>query len=360
MIIGTRPEVIKCFPVMEALRADGNFEVTVVFTGQHKELLSMMVDDLNVKNHTNLNIFQEGQSLSSITCRSLEALDTMEEFQNKHFDYCLVQGDTTTVFAGALWAFYNKIPVGHIEAGLRSGNLWSPYPEEANRKMVSVIADYHFAPTEEARNNLLKEGINKDRIFVTGNTVIDALRLSLRDGYRFQSPDLQNMSDRPKVLLTAHRRENQEDLEDIFRAVLDSVKDRDVEVIFPMHPTPRVRNVAKKVFNHTNVRTMEPLCYHDMVHLLQRVECVVTDSGGLQEEAPGFGKPVLVIRKETERPEGIRAGTCKLVGTDYDTIRKNLEELLDHGPLYQSMTKAVNPYGDGYAAQRITKILKGE
>lgn len=355
LIIGTRPEIIKCYPIIKAMREDENFDLSVVFTGQHRELLDMMIEDLDIKNFTNLRIFESGQSLSHITAHALNALESLED---KDYDYCLVQGDTTTVFAGALWAFYNGIKVGHIEAGLRSNNIMSPFPEEANRKMVSSLASLNFAPTTLSMENLIREGVKKESVFVTGNTVIDTLRLSKKDQYTFSYDELNNLKDEEIILLTCHRRENQNHLDDIFGAVKDAIKDKDVKLIFPMHFTPKIREYAKKYFaDLKNVELIEPLSYHDMVHLLSKVSFVVTDSGGLQEEAPGFGKPVLVIREETERPEGIEAGTCKLVGTEYDNIRKNIEELMEKGTMYKNMSHAKNPYGDGFAAERILKIL---
>lgn len=355
IIIGTRPEIIKCFPVIKEMRKDDNFDLTVVFTGQHRELLDMMIEDLKVDNFTNLRIFETGQTLSHITAHALTSLESLED---KDYDYCLVQGDTTTVFAGALWAFYNGIKVGHIEAGLRSHNILSPFPEEANRKMVGAISELNFAPTELAKKNLLFEGVPEDRIFVTGNTVIDSLRLSKKDNYVFKSEDLKLEDGKDTILLTCHRRENQSHLDDIFGGIKDAIKDKDVNLIFPMHFTPKVREYAKKYFGDLdNVSLIEPLSYHDMVHLLDKVSFVVTDSGGLQEEAPGFGKPVLVIREETERPEGIEAGTCKLVGTKYEDIKENILELLKKEDMYESMSHAKNPYGDGFAAKRIIQII---
>lgn len=355
IIIGTRPEIIKCFPVIKELREDERFDLTVVFTGQHRELLDMMIEDLKVENFTNLRIFETGQTLSHITSHALNALESLED---KDYDYCLVQGDTTTVFAGALWAFYNGIKIGHIEAGLRSHNILSPFPEEANRKMVGAISNLNFAPTELAKKNLLDEGVLSENIFVTGNTVIDSLRLSKKDNYLFSSRDLNVLEDKDTILLTCHRRENQEHLDEIFGAIKDAIIDKDVHMIFPMHFTPKVREYANKYFGDLkNVSLIEPLSYHDMVHLLSKVSFVVTDSGGLQEEAPGFGKPVLVIREETERPEGIEAGTCKLVGIKYENIKENILELIKKEDMYESMSHSKNPYGDGYAANRIKEII---
>ncbi|MCI6609728.1 MAG: UDP-N-acetylglucosamine 2-epimerase (non-hydrolyzing) [Ezakiella sp.] len=355
MIIGTRPEIIKCFPVIKKMRENELFDLTVVFTGQHRELLDMMIEDLKVENFTNLRIFETGQRLSGITSNALSALESLED---KDFDYCIVQGDTTTVFAGALWAFYNGIKVCHIEAGLRSGNIYSPFPEEANRKMVSTISSLNFAPTARARENLLAEGIKDDTIFVTGNTVIDSLRLSKKDNYSFQNEELNKLFGKRVVLLTCHRRENQSHLDDIFGAVRDAIKNQDIELVFPMHFTPKVREYAQKYFGELeNATLIEPLSYHDMVHLLSKVDFVVTDSGGLQEEAPGFGKPVLVIRQETERPEAIEAGTCKLSGTKYEDIKKDILELLSKGEMYKNMSHAKNPFGDGYAADKILDIM---
>lgn len=356
LIMGTRPECIKCFPVIRALKADPDFDVRIVFTGQHRELLTMMIEDLGLADFTNLEIFSEGQSLSDITALSLARLETLGDVE---CDYCIVQGDTTTVFAGALWGFYRGMDIVHLEAGLRSGNLKSPFPEEANRRLTGVLTSIHLAPTERARENLLAEGIAAASIHVVGNTVIDALRLSVKDDYRYQNPVLaQGISGR-KVLLTCHRRENRERMEEIFSVVRDVADDCDLDVIFPMHPTPFIRETAKRVFGDSpRMHLIDPVVYHDMVHLLRDVEFVVTDSGGLQEEAPGFGKPVLVIREETERPEGIEAGTCRLAGTRRDTLEPLMRALAKKGELYASMAHAANPYGDGHAAEAIRDILR--
>lgn len=356
MIVGTRPELIKCYPVIKALREDEDFNLKLVLTGQHRELLDMMVEDMNISDYINLRIFEDGQSLSDITANALRELDKLE---CKDYDYCLVQGDTTTVFAGALWAFYNHIKVGHIEAGLRSENIYSPYPEEANRRMVSVLADLNFAPTKRAKENLLREGIDENKIFITGNTVIDALKLNYRADYNFKNEKLKNLPAGKLILMSAHRRENQDHLESIFTAIRDAANKANANVIFPMHLTPKIREAADKYLAESeNFILTEPLVYHDMLHLLSKVDLVVTDSGGLQEEAPGFGKPVLVIRRETERPEGIEAGTCKLVGNDYNNIYDNIVKLLEDKDSYEKMAHAVNPYGDGNASIRIREILK--
>lgn len=355
IIIGTRPEFIKCYPIIHELRNDERFDLKIIFSGQHKELLDMMIEDFHLSDFVNLNIFDKTQTLSSITYNALKAL---EDLNFTDADYCIVQGDTTTVFVGALWAFYHNIKVCHVEAGLRSGNLYSPFPEEANRKLTGVITDIHFAPTEKAKENLLKEGILEDNIFVTGNTVIDTIRLQIKDNYNFKCKILNDIVDEKNILLTAHRRENQSRLEDIFTAVRDCAERYNHNIIFPMHPSPKVREMAQKYLaDRKNVFLIDPLCYHDMIHLMKCVNVVVTDSGGLQEEAPYFGKPVLVIRDETERPEGIEAGTAILIGTNKENIYNKLSEVLQEKELYLAMKKAISPYGDGYASERIKEIL---
>lgn len=360
-VFGTRPEAIKMAPVIKVVEQEEDMEAIVAVTGQHREMLDQVLHVFDIQPHYDLNIFKSGQTLTDITVSSLLGLENiLEQVQP---DILLVQGDTTTVFAGALAAFYKKIPIGHIEAGLRSGNLYSPYPEEANRKLVGTLTAYHFAPTEGNRLNLLREGYDDNSIFVTGNTVIDALSYSVQKEYTFEE-DILNQLDyehQKVILLTSHRRENQgEPMERIFSAVLDVVNMReDVEVVFPVHLNPKVRSVAKKIFGeHSRIHLIEPLDYVPFSNLMSKVFFVVTDSGGVQEEAPALGKPVLVIREETERMEGVEANTAKLVGTSYENVKENMLCLLEDDQLYQSMSKAVNPYGDGHASERIASVLK--
>lgn len=307
-----------------------------------------------------MNIFQPGQSLTEITTRAIKGLE--EVILKERPDVLLVQGDTTTVFSGALAAFYQKIKIGHVEAGLRSGNLYSPYPEEANRKLTGVLTDFHFAPTERNRQNLLNEDYPDEKIYITGNTVIDALKYTIKDGYIFDNLKLNSLdyTNKRVILMTSHRRENiGEPMENIFSAVNDIVKIyEDVEVVFPMHLNPNVRDIANRILGeNTRIHLIEPLDYEPFTNLMARSYIVVTDSGGLQEEAPTLGKPVLVVREETERPEGVEAGTAKLVGTNYQTIFDNLDLLLKDNVEYDKMAKAVNPYGDGNASDRIVEIL---
>jgi len=292
--------------------------------------------------------------------KALEGLEKVLEEVKPHV--LLVQGDTSTVFAGALAAFYQKIKIGHVEAGLRSGNLYSPYPEEANRKLTGILTDFHFAPTETNRDNLLREGYLKDKIFITGNTVIDALQYAVKKDYIFQIPLLNHMDYENKkvILMTSHRRENiGKPMENIFSAVNQIVLDyEEVEVVFPIHLNPKVREIAKRIFkDNDRVHLVEPLDYEPFTNLMDKSYMVVTDSGGLQEEAPSLGKPVLVVREETERPEGIKAGTAKLVGTDYNNILKEIDNLIINQKEYRKMANAVNPYGDGKASERIVDII---
>ena len=360
VLFGTRPEAVKLAPVIKALRKDG-FETVVITTAQHRDLLDPFIELFSIETDYDLDLFKAGQTLCDITSGALYGL--CDIFNKEKPDVCLVQGDTTTVFAGALAAFYTGVKVGHIEAGLRSHNIYSPYPEEANRKMTGVISEYHFAPTEEAADNLLKENYSEDKIFVVGNTVIDALKEASSLDYAFEAPLSGVDFNRERViLLTAHRRENQgEPMERIFKAVRDILdKYEDTRLVFPMHLTPKVREAAKKYFkDQPRAILTEPLGYLSMVNLMKHMYFAITDSGGIQEEAPFFGKPVLVIREETERPEGIFAGTAKLVGTSYEGVFSSMDELLkEPDGAYKKMSAAISPYGDGKASERICKILK--
>lgn len=359
-VFGTRPEGIKMAPIIKAMEKEEKIENIVCITAQHREMLDQVLDLFNIKADYDLNIFKPGQSLTEITMNALSGLEKVIEEAKP--DLLLVQGDTTTVFSGALAAFYQKVKIGHVEAGLRSGNLYSPYPEEANRKLTGIVTNFHFAPTKESRENLLKEGYPDEKIFITGNTVIDALQYAIKEDYKFELPLLNELDYENKkiILLTSHRRENiGKPMENIFSAIKDIVnKYDDVEVVFPIHLNPKVREIAYNVFeDNPKVHIIEPLDYEPFTNLMAKSYMVVTDSGGLQEEAPSLGKPVLVIREETERPEGIEAGTAKLVGTHYDNIFREADILISNSQEYKKMANAVNPYGDGKAAERIVDVI---
>lgn len=361
IIFGTRPEAVKMAPIVKAFKGDEeHFTTKICVTAQHRDMLDQVLRIFDIVPDYDLNIFQSGQTLTQITCRALTGLEeVIEEFKP---DLVLVQGDTSTVFAGALAAFYHQVKIGHVEAGLRSGNLYSPYPEEANRRLAGVLADFHFAPTETSRENLLKEGFDDGKIFITGNTSIDALKWVIDEEYQFDDEKLNSIDFKNKkvVLITAHRRENiGEPMENIFSAVKEAAeKNSDVEVIYPMHLNPKVREIAYRVFGDMkNVHLIEPLDYLPFTNLMAKCFLIVTDSGGVQEEAPSLGKPVLVVRRETERPEGIEAGTAKLVGTDRDVIFSEINVLINNEEEYKKMAYAVNPYGDGKAAQYIKEAI---
>lgn len=359
-VFGTRPEGIKMAPIVKAMENTEEIENIVCVTAQHREMLDQVLDIFKIKPDYDLNIFKPGQTLTGITTKALEGLEKV--IVETQPDLLLVQGDTTTVFAGALAAFYQKVKVGHVEAGLRSGNLYSPYPEEANRKLTGIVTNFHFAPTNESRENLLREGYPEEKIFITGNTVIDALFHVVKEDYIFEDSLLNNIDFKNKrvILLTSHRRENiGKPMENIFMAIDEITKKyNDVEVVFPVHLNPKVRDIAHKVFDgNESIHLVEPLDYEPFTNLMSKSHIVVTDSGGLQEEAPSLGKPVLVVREETERPEGIEAGTAKLVGTSKENISKELDLLLSSKEEYKIMANAVNPYGDGKASERIVKII---
>lgn len=361
IIFGTRPEAVKMAPIVKALKNDEEHFITkICVTAQHRDMLDQVLRIFDIEPDYDLNIFQSGQTLTQITCRALTGLeDVIKEFKP---DLILVQGDTTTVFTGALAAFYHQVKIGHVEAGLRSGNLYSPFPEEANRKLTGVITDFHFAPTQISRSNLLKENYDDSKIFITGNTSIDALKWVIDKNYKFEDEKLNDIdfNNKKVILLTAHRRENiGEPMENIFSAVKEVAEiNKDVEIIYPMHLNPKVREIARNVFGHMkNVHLIEPLDYLPFTNLMAKCYLVVTDSGGVQEEAPSLGKPVLVVRRETERPEGIEAGTAKLVGTEKETLLMELNTLLNNDEEYKKMANAVNPYGDGNAAEHIRKAI---
>lgn len=359
-VFGTRPEGIKMAPIIKELEKREGIESVVCITAQHRQMLDQVLNLFDINPDYDLNIFKPGQTLTEITTRALQGLE--EVIIKEKPDVLLVQGDTTTVFAGALAAFYQKVKIGHVEAGLRSGNLYSPYPEEANRKLTGILTDFHFAPTERNRQNLLKEDYPEEKIFITGNTVIDALKYAIKKDYIFDKDLLNKLDYKNKrvILITCHRSENiGKPMENIFTAVKDIVeKYEDVELVFPMHLNPKVREIANKILmDNDRIHLIEPLDYEPMANLMSKVHLIVTDSGGLQEEGPTFGKPVLVVREETERPEGIEAGTAKLVGTNYKNVFNEIDLLLSNEEEYNKMANAVNPYGDGKTSERIVDIL---
>lgn len=358
-IFGTRPEAIKMCPLILELNKRKNIECKVCLTGQHREMLKQVMNTFGIKEDYNLDIMRDKQTLSTITIDILSKVEEVLSLENP--DMVLVHGDTTTSFIGALAAFYQKIPVGHVEAGLRTGNIYSPYPEELNRQLTGRIAQYHFAPTENNKKNLLCENI-KNNIFVTGNTVIDAFKTTVKKDYCFNEEVLNNVDfvNKKTILVTAHRRENLgTPLQNICDALYRLVNSfEDVEIIYPMHLNPSVREIVSKKLKGVNkIHLIEPLDVIDMHNLIARCYMVMTDSGGLQEEAPACGKPVLVMRTETERPEAVIAGTVKVVGVDSVCIYDEASKLLSDYAYYQKMSKAVNPYGDGHASERIADIL---
>lgn len=361
-VFGTRPEGIKMAPIIKELEKRSGIETVVCITAQHRSMLDQVLNLFEITPDYDLDIFTPGQSLTEITTRALMGLEQV--IKNEKPDVLLVQGDTTTVFSGALAAFYQNIKVGHVEAGLRSGNIHSPYPEEANRKLTGILTEFHFAPTERNKKNLLSEDYPEDKIFITGNTVIDALKYTIKENYIFGVDSLDNLDYENKriILLTSHRRENIGDpMKNIFNAIRDIVeKHQDTEVVFPIHLNPKVREIANKILSDNDrIHIIEPLDYEPFTNLMAKANIVVTDSGGLQEEAPTLGKPVLVVREETERPEGIEAGTAKLVGTSYEKLYNELDKLLLDKAEYNKMAKAVNPYGDGNASEKIVDVLIG-
>lgn len=357
VVFGTRPEAIKMCPLVLELKKRPEFETTVCVTGQHRQMLDQVLDAFSVKADYDLSIMKEKQTLFDVTVNILDRIKSvMEEVAP---DVVLVHGDTTTTFATALSAYYLSIPVGHVEAGLRTYNIYSPYPEEFNRQAVSIISKYNFAPTELSRKNLISEGKSIDNIFVTGNTAIDALKTTVREDY--SHPVLDALGDSKLILITAHRRENLgKPMENMFRAIKRVLDEHDdVKAIYPIHMNPLVRNTADEIFGKDDrINIIEPLDVLDFHNFMARSYLILTDSGGIQEEAPSLGKPVLVMRDTTERPEGIEAGTLKLVGTSEEVIYTEFKKLLEDRKEYDAMANASNPYGDGHAAERIADILK--
>ena len=363
-VFGTRPEAIKMCPlVLEMQKYPDFIEPIVAVTAQHREMLDQVLQLFAIKPDYDLNIMTAGQTLYDVTGRALAGLkDVLAEAQP---DMVLVHGDTTTTFVGALASFYAQIPVGHVEAGLRTGNKFSPYPEEMNRKLTGAIADIHFAPTSTSKNNLLKENIDPAAIVVTGNTVIDALQTTVKADYRFTDSGLQKALAGGKrlILVTTHRRENLgEPMRHVYQALRKVLENHpDVEAIFPVHKHPKVREIVDEELGKlVQVHLIEPLDYEPFANLMAKVDIVLTDSGGIQEEAPALGKPVLVLRDTTERPEAVDAGTVKLVGTAYDDVLRETSLLLDDSKYYQSMAEAANPYGDGRACERIIRKILHE
>lgn len=356
-IFGTRPEAIKMAPLVKELEKRKEIESIVCVTAQHREMLDQVLNTFDIKPDYDLNIMKQGQSLADVTTRALVGLE--EVIKKVKPDIVLVHGDTTSTFAGSLAAFYNQVAIGHVEAGLRTYDKYSPYPEEMNRQMVDRLSDMYFAPTEISKDNLLKEKIDESKIYITGNTAIDAMSTTVDENYTHPELDWINAGER-MILLTAHRRENLgEPMRHIFRAIKRVVDEfSDVKVIYPIHMNPRVREVANEVFGDADrVKLIEPLEVFDFHNFQNKSYIILTDSGGIQEEAPSLGKPVLVLRDTTERPEGIKAGTLKLVGTDEDVIYEETKKLLLDKKEYEKMSKASNPYGDGHASDRIVDAI---
>ncbi len=358
LVFGTRPEAIKMCPLVNELKKRAGLKTVVCVTGQHRQMLDQVLSAFRVTPDYDLSIMKAGQTLFDITTEVLNGMKGILEKVRP--DVVLVHGDTSTTFATALACFYLQIPVGHVEAGLRTGNLYSPWPEEFNRRAVSVVSAYNFAPTRLAAQNLLKEQHKEETIWVTGNTAIDALKTTIKDTYRHEQ--LEWAGDSRLILITAHRRENLgEPMYHMFRAIRRVLDEHmDVKAIYPIHMNPAVREAAEAVFGKDDrIRMIEPLDVLDFHNFMQRSHLILTDSGGIQEEAPSLGKPVLVMRDTTERPEGIEAGTLKLTGTDEETIYRMFKELLENREEYEKMAHASNPYGDGHASIRIANILQG-
>ena len=357
LVFGTRPEAIKMCPLVNELKTRKNIKTVVCVTGQHRQMLDMVLDTFNVTPDYDLSIMKEKQTLFDITSNILLSIkNVLEEVKPQ---VVLVHGDTSTTFVTALACFYMQIPVGHVEAGLRTYNIYSPYPEEFNRQAVSIISKYNFAPTKLSADNLIKEGKDENSIYITGNTAIDALKTTVQDDY--EHPELKWAEDSRLIVITAHRRENLgEPMHQMFRAIRRILDENpDVKAIYPIHMNPAVRQAAQEELGDCDrIHIIEPLDVLDFHNFLARCYMILTDSGGVQEEAPSLGKPVLVMRDTTERPEGVAAGTLKLVGTDEETIYKNFKELLDNKEMYDKMSKASNPYGDGFACKRIADILE--
>lgn len=362
VVFGTRPEAIKMIPIIKQIEKEKDLKLTVCTTGQHKDMLNQVLEKFNIVPDYNLDIMKKAQTITYITTVIINKID--EIIKKEKPNIILVHGDTTTSLATAIAAYYNKVKIGHVEAGLRTHNKYSPYPEEMNRVLISDLADIHFAPTQANKNSLLIEGIDEKNIFITGNTVIDAIQLTINKDYKFEEEKLNKIDfnkNKKYILLTAHRRENLgEPIRNICKAIkILAEKRNDVEVIFPVHYNPKVREVVFKYLgNNKKVHLLDPINVFDMHNLMSKVYLVMTDSGGLQEEAPAIGKPVLVLRENTERLEAIKNGVAKIVGANTENIMKEVEILLDNDKEYNKMAKSVNPYGDGHASERIVEIIK--
>jgi UDP-N-acetylglucosamine 2-epimerase len=358
LIFGTRPEAIKMASLYHQL-IQNDIETKVILTGQHKEMLEQVLSLFNIKSDYNIEIMKEKQELSELTGRLIIELDKV--IKQESLDYILVQGDTTSAFTGALVGFYNKIPVGHIEAGLRTGNIYSPFPEEINRKLIGPIADMHFAPTDVNVKNLIKEGISEEKILKCGNTVIDSLKwiITNKSDILKKIREKYNINNKKYILLTMHRRENWgEPMKEVLSAIKDYINQKEnFYIVFPMHLNPKVRETINETMKDCkNKILLEPLEYLEFIAVMEKAHYIMTDSGGIQEEAPTLGKPTLVLRDTTERPEAIEAGTAKLIGTSYRNVFKYMELL--EGKLYQDMSKVGNPYGDGKTSERICQYLQ--
>ena len=358
LVFGTRPEEIKLAPLVKQSAKMDQWETKVIVTGQHREMLDQVLQIFEIEPDYDLEIMSHGQSLSEVTQRVLQGMD--EIFENWKPDLVLVHGDTSTAFAAALAAFYRRIPVGHVEAGLRTRDVFNPFPEEANRRLVDAITTWYFAPTKEAKNNLLSEDVDESKIFVTGNTVIDALLEVVEEQYTFTTPELEALDfEKPIIVVTAHRRENWgEPLEGICEALLEISGMLSCKIVVAMHRNPSIQNVMKEFLSKDKqIVLIDAPNYKEFANLLARSTILLTDSGGLQEEAPALNKPVLVMRTVTERPEAVQAGTVKLIGSSKDQIVQNVSALLTDQSLYEKMSASINPYGDGTAAQQICDIL---
>ena len=357
LVFGTRPEAIKMCPLVNELKTRENLETVVCVTGQHRQMLDQVLETFQVVPDYDLSIMKDKQTLFDITTNILNGIGAVLDEAKP--DVVLVHGDTSTTFVTALACFYKQIPVGHVEAGLRTYDIYSPYPEEFNRQAVSIISNYNFAPTERAKQNLLKEGRDESRIWVTGNTVIDALKTTVREDYTH--PELSWAEGSRLIFITAHRRENLgQPMHNMFRAIRRVMEEHpDVKALYPIHMNPVVRKAADEELGGCDrIHIIDPVEVFDCHNIMARSYMILTDSGGIQEEAPSLGKPVLVMRDTTERPEGIAAGTLKLVGTDEEVIYRNFKELLENPAAYDAMAKANNPYGDGHACERIADILE--
>lgn len=367
IVIGTRPEAIKLAPVIKALQKNAKFDSKVCVTAQHRSMMDQVLGLFRITPDFDLDLMKEDQTLTDITCHVLQGMSNV--FRNYHPDLVIVQGDTTTTFATGLSSFYNKIPVFHVEAGLRTNNLFSPWPEELNRVLTTRLSTYHFAPTDISRNNLLKESVPKETISVTGNTVIDSL-FEMIDQLNSNKEQLDIFNkkykflDRSKymILITGHRRENfGEGFESICLAIKNISMSHDVDILYPVHLNQNVQEPVNRILsNLENVNLVEPVGYLEFIYLMNRSYIILTDSGGVQEEAPSLGKPVIVMRDTTERTEAINAGTVKLVGTNQNLIEESVRELLESQEKYDAMSKAHNPYGDGYSSDRIVEIIEHE